>query len=68
MARREKRWERLLDQLRGEFERLEGELDDAADLAAEQEREIVRLGEEVERLTEMLEDRDVGDPVEDDAC
>jgi chromosome segregation ATPase len=65
---REKRWERLLDQLREELERLEGELDDAADLAAEQEREIVRLGEEVERLTEMLEDRDIGDPAKDDDC
>ena len=34
---------------------------DPADLAAEQEREIVRLGEEIERQTKDLERRDVAE-------
>jgi len=58
---RPRRWEKLLDHLRDELERLEDALDDAADLAAEQEREIVRLGENIERLTEDLERRDVAE-------
>ncbi len=52
---RQRKWERLLDQLREEFECLEDALDDAADLATEQEREITRLQEEVDRLTDQID-------------
>lgn len=60
MARREKRWERLLAALEQEFQRLEDALDDAADLAGEQEREIVRLQERIDALEDELAAR--GDP------
>jgi septal ring factor EnvC (AmiA/AmiB activator) len=50
--------DRLIDQLRGEIERLEETLAVAADREAEQVEEKARLDKKVDRLTDELERRD----------